>query len=221
MTTRKRSDQPVAHDVDQAELEWLLVREEDPGAPAPFPELAADYAELEALLGSLSSGPSGDSWHHEVLRAVSAPARPWWRTARFRWVLGGAAAAAAVVWMLRPGPPVLEVAVHHRGTTRGSPNEASVGDRLVVTARPREVGDLRVYRSDGVLIARCPHGPGCSRGSHGAQTIEVTLDAPVLYRVILVDGASPASPDGSMDGYLEAARAAHARITQHKPVEVH
>ena len=221
MTTRKRIYLPVLHDVEQAEVEWLLAREQDPGAPAPSPAITADYAELEDLLGSLPSGDPHDGWYDEVLRAASASAPPWWRTAGLRWVLGGVAVAAAVVWMLLPDPPELEVAVHHLGTTRGSPDEALVGDHLVVTARPLEVGDLRVYRSDGLLIARCPHGPGCSRGSHSAQTIEITLGAPVQYRVILVDGASHASPDGSMDGYLDAARAAHARITLHQPIDVH
>jgi hypothetical protein len=225
MTTRKRSDLPVIQDLDQAEVEWLLVREQDPGAPAPSSEIAADYAELEDLLGHLSSSASGDLWHHEVLRAISAPALPWWRTAGFRWVLGGtsiaAVAAVAVVWMLLPAPPALEVAIQQLRTTRGSPDEVVVGDRLVVTARPRELGDLRVYRSDGALIARCPNGPGCRGRSHGVQTIEITLDAPVPYRVILVDGASHASPDAAMDGYLKAARAAHARITLHPPIQVH
>lgn len=221
MTARKRIDLPVLHDADQVEVEWLLARERDPGAPAPSPSIAADYAELEDLLGNVPLECPQDSWHDDVLRAASAAAPPWWRSAGVRGVLAGAAIVAAAVWVLRPEPPELEVTVHHLGTTRSSPDETVVGDRLVVTARPREAGDLRVYGSDGTLAARCPNGPGCTPGSDGAQTIEITLDAPVLYRVILVDGASHASPYRSMDEYLDAARAAHARITLHAPIDVH
>jgi hypothetical protein len=123
--------------------------------------------------------------------------------------------------MLLPRAPALEVAVCHVGATRGDPDEAVVGDHLVVTARPREAGDLRVYRSDGALVARCPDGPGCRGGSDGAQTLEITLDAPVQYQVILVDGVSAALPDGAMDAYVSAASAANARIIVCSPIDVH
>ena len=46
----------------------------------------------------------------------------------------------------------------------------------------------------------------------GEHVIDITLDAPVQYHVILVDGVSDAPPDAAMDVYLDAARAANARI---------
>jgi hypothetical protein len=211
--------------MERAEAAWLLAREIDPDAPAPSAEIAADYAELEDLLGSLSSRWSDDSWQEDVLRAVSALSpRPWWRTVVARWLAAGAlaTAAAAVVWMLLPRAPTLEVAVRHTRITRGASDELVVGDQLLVTARPREIGDLRVYRrSDGTLVARCPRGPGCMAESAGAQTIEITLDAPGQYQVILVDGLGDALPDGAMDAYLEAANAMNARVTGRDPIVVH
>lgn len=233
MTRRKRSvtgevgdlsDLPFVDDAERAEAAWLLARDHDPCAPAPSPEIAADYAKLEHLLGCSPAGSLDERWHDEVSRAAAVlPPRPWWRTTASRWAIAGAlaTAAAVVVWIRFPRPPELEIVVHHAGATRGGPGEAAVGDHLVVTARPREAGDLRVYRSDGVLIARCPRGPGCRAGSHDVQTIEITLDAPGRYQVILVDGVSDAPPDGAIDAYLDAARAAHARITIHRPVDIH
>lgn len=220
------ADVRVLHNAERAESEWLLARENDPTAPTPSSAIAAEYAELEDLLGSLSSGPSDERWQDDVLRAASAAAllpRPWWRTPVFRWVMGGALAVTATVGvlMLLPHAPELEVTVRHIGIMRGAPDEAVVGDHLVVTARPREVGDLRVYRSDGTLVARCPNGAGCRTGSHGEQTLEITLDAPMQYYVILVDGPSDALLDGAIDGYLRAADAAGAHITRHRPIDVH
>jgi len=216
---------PFIHDdTARAESEWLLARENDPSAPAPSPEVAADYAELEELLASLPCYALDDSWQDRVLRAASAlSSRPRWRMTVSRWVFGGtvAAAAAAVAWMLLPRTPELAVAVRHLRTTRGAPDEVVAGDQLVVTAQPRMAGDLRVYRSDGLLVARCPNGPGCTGGSRREQTIEITLDAPLQYQVILVDGTNDVPPDGTMDQYLEAARAMKARVTRYPPIDVH
>jgi len=217
---------PFINDVDRAEAEWLLAREVDPSAPAPSSEIAADYAEIEDLLATLSSGSYDESWHEDVLRAIAAaalPSQPWWRTTVSRWVMSGAlaTAAAVIVWLLLPRGPELEVAVRHIGVTRSAPSEVVVGDHLVVTARPREAGDLRIYRADGKLVARCPNGPGCRGGSHGAQTIDIRLDAPVSYQVILVDGAIEALPDGEMDGYLRAANAANAHVILYPLIDVH
>jgi hypothetical protein len=217
---------PFTSDAKRAESEWLLAREHDPTAPAPTSEIAADYAQIEDLLGSLPSGPSDGTWRAELLRAASASARrsrPWWRTRVSWWVMGGAVAVAAIaaVWMSIPRGSPLEVAIHHTRATRNAPDEVAVGDQLVITARPRKAGDLRVYRSDGKLLARCPNGAGCRAGSHGQQIIVITLDAPAQYKVILVDDVSDALPDGAMDVYIDAAGAANARVTKYPPIDVH
>lgn len=236
-----RPDDPTGarslHGEKRAELEWLLARERDPAAPPPSPEVAAEYAELEDLLASLPSGDSDQSWQDEVFRAAAALARsprPWWRTTAFRWAMGGAiaTAAAVAVWLLIPRAPALEIAVRHTSTTRSADragavgrasDEAVIGDQLVVTARPREAGDLRVYRSGRTLVARCPNDPRCRSGAHGELTIEIPLDAPVPYQVILVDGANIAPSEGATDVnvYLEAARTANARSIAYRTIDVH
>jgi hypothetical protein len=236
MSTRKRSaapedddlaDVPFIDDAERAESEWLLARENDPSAPAPSSKIESDYAEIEDLLATLPSGISDESWHDEVLRVVSSsalPSRPWWRSTTFRWAMGGAfvAAAAIAVWVVIPRPPAeLEVATRQVSAARSDPEEVVVGDHLVVTARPRGAGDLRVYRSDGILVARCPHGPVCRTLPHGEYTIELTLDAPAQYQVILVVGMGDAALNGTMEAYLDAAHAANARIVRHPPINVH
>jgi len=222
------ADAPFLDDAERAESEWLFARENDPLAPAPSAKIASDYAEIEDLLGTLPSGVSDERWHHEVLRAASSsasPSRPGWRRTAVRWAMGGAfvAAAAVAVLVLIPRAPAaeLEVAIRHGDPTRGDVKEVVVGDHLVVTARPREAGDLRVYRSDGTLVARCPHGPACAPSAQGEYTIELTLDAPVQYQVILVVGMGDALTSGTIDAYLDAAGAASARIVRYQPIDVH
>jgi hypothetical protein len=130
-------------------------------------------------------------------------------------------AAAVVVWLLPSRPPgELDVAILHIDKTRDL-NEVAVGDRLVVKAQPRGAGELRVFRSGGTLVARCPDGPGCTASAHGAHTLELTLDAPVQYHVVLVVGMADTSPEATMDAYLDAARASHARIVMYPPINVH
>jgi hypothetical protein len=216
----------VLDDAARVESDWLLARDRDRDAPAPSAEIASDYAEIEDLLRELPLGPSDESWHAEVLRAAVAtmsPPRPWWRRTAFRWTMMGAGVvAAAAVVLLVVVPPTraeLEVALQHVDTTRGGPNEAVVGDHLVVTARPHGPAELRVYRSDGTLVARCPDGPGCRTLDHGELAIEIRLDAPVPYQVILVVGVT-ALPDGTMNAYLDAANAAHADIVTYPLIEV-
>lgn len=224
-------DAPFIDDAERAESDWLIARESDQGTRPPSAKIASDHAEIDDLLGNLPLGPSDESWHDDVLRLASAsvtPLRPWWRKPVVRWATGGtlvAAAAAMAMVVLRPRPPVprgeLEVAIHHGDPARGDSREAVVGDRLVVKAHPGDASELRVYRADGPLVARCPNGPRCSIPAQGEHVIDVTLDAPVQYHVILVVGVRDPLPDGTMDTYLDAARAANARIVMHRPIDVH
>jgi len=238
MTARKQraaeaagdlADAPFLDDAERAESEWLLARENDASAPAPSSKIASDYVEIEDLLGNLPSGPSDETWQDEVLRAIASsasPSPPWWRRPIVRWAMGGTlvTAAAAAVLLLRPRPRAseLEVAILHDGATRSDSKEVVVGDQLVVRARLRGTGDLRVFRSGGTLVAKCPDGPGCTASTHGEQAIEITLDAPVRYQVILVVGMEDdTAPNSTMDAYLDAARAANARIIMYQPIDVH
>lgn len=221
---------PFLDEAERAEAAWLRARDHDPTAPAPSPAIARGHAELEDLLGELPPDASDERWQDEVSRLAAssvAPARPPQRRRVYRWALGGtlvaAAAVAAVVLRPRPRPRAgeLEVAIRPGDPARGDSREAVVGDRLVIRARPRGAGDLRVYRADGALVARCPDGPGCTTPAHGEHAIDVRLDAPVQYHVILVDGLTGDLPGRTMDAYLDAARAANARIVTYPPIEVH
>jgi hypothetical protein len=230
MSERKRSDDdladaPFIDEAERAESNWLLARETDHDARPPSSKIASDYAELEDLLGSLPPGLPDEHWHDEVLRIASSsasPSRVWWRRSAFRWAIGGAfvTASAAAVWLLMPRAPAeLEVAIHHVDPTRG--DEVAVRDHLIVTARPLESADLRVYRSDGKLVGSCSSGQSCSASAKREYTIEVSLDAPGRYYVILVVGPLDAPLSGTMDAYLGAAHAANARIVTYKPIDVH
>jgi hypothetical protein len=219
------SEVPYVDDAERAESEWLLARERDPAARAPSAKIANDYAELEDLLGDLPASRGDDGWQDSVLRAAAAatPLRAPRRSA-VRWVAGGAlvAAAAVIAFRVIPGAPraELEVAIRRDAGTRGDGAVASVGDHLVVTARPREPSDLRVYRDDGILVARCPSGPACTVSSGGDYTIDVRLDAPVPHHVVLVIGATAPLPDGTLDAYVNAARGANARIVVYPSINV-
>lgn len=218
-------DEDDMSDPEAPESKWLRARDSDPAAPAPSSEIARDYEEIEDLLASLPVGAPDPAWQEEVLRMAS-------RRKVFRWTLGGAlvtAAAAAAAVLLFPRTPVeLEVEVlpdntrgdSHKGP-RSEPREAAVGDHLVITARPPGQGDLRVYGPGGKLVAKCPDGPSCTSAAQGQYTLDVPLDAPVHYHVILVVGRSDAPVGASMDEYLDAARAANARIISYPPIDVH
>lgn len=225
-------DGAPAADLEQ-EAQWLLAKERDPSAPAPSEQLATEHAELHALLTSLPEGAPDDAWQQAILRQVrsappAAPAPPWWRRSWLSWTVGGGLAAAATLtlWLLaRPARPELEVTTVSRLDKRSQ--EVAVGDRLVVDARPSGAADLRVFRSSGELVARCPSGPACT--SSGSELrIELILDAPGRYHVILAAGLKRPLPetgmgagtDARMDAYIDAARAADARITV-REVEAH
>ena len=218
------ADAPFTDDAERIESEWLLARTTDTNAPAPSSEIANDYTDLEDLLDNMPLGPPDDSWHAEVLRiARTASPSPVWRRRAVRWAAGvGFAAAAAVALFLFLRPPAeVEIAIRHGEATRRDSAGVVVGDHLVVTARLSGSGDLRVFRADGTLVARCPDGPGCGPPTHGEYAIEVNLDAPIRYQVILVDGMPGAPLDRAMSAYLDAAHAANARVVTYEPIDVH
>lgn len=225
MTTRSDDGDddpgPFEDGAERAEHEWLLAREADPGAAPPSPQIASEYAEIEKLLGELPAGARDDSWHDDVVKPQATPLA-WWRRKTARWTMAGAvaatAAAAGAILLLRD-PRELDVAIRSGGNVRGK-GEASVGDQLVITARPAGPGDLRVYRADGALVARCPGSTECTIRT-GEYSITVTLGAPVQYHVILVVGAPGAAADAGLDAFLDAARAANAHIVRHRPIDVH
>lgn len=222
------TDSDMETEADRAEVEWLLAREQDPSRPAPSTALGAEHAELQAMLASLPDASSDDAWQAAVVRrmrsappAVIASPPPWWRRRWLQWGVGGgiAAAMALAIWLLsRPVPPELEVAVVSRIDRRSG--DVGVGDQLVVRARSHGSADLRVFGSSGELLARCPGGPACTVMSSGDLKIEVRLDAPGRYHVILASGLKQRLPESSMDTYIDAARATGAHIAV-REIEAH
>ncbi len=71
------------------------------------------------------------------------------------------------------------------------------------------------------LVARRPGGPACTASAREGYTLEVAPSAPATYHVILAVGLSDAPTDETMAGYLDAARAANARIIACPPIDVH
>jgi len=117
----------------------------------------------------------------------------------------------------------LEIAKGVGKTVRGAAEEIAVGDHLIVTARPRAKGELRIYQADGPLLVRCPGSPECRNlaGDDGAQVIDLALVEPGRYHVILVIGPKLDALPESMSDYLDAARAAGARSLVAQPIDVH
>lgn len=222
-----RSEVPFIDDAERTESEWLLKRENEADALAPSSKIANDYAELENLLDNMPTGLPDERWADEVLKLAATSPQPQARPAPRRrivgWGLRGAlvAAAVAAILLVIPRGPKLEVDVRHLGDMRQDPDEIVVGDHLIVKAGMPEPGELRIYRSAGTLVAWCPDGPGCTTATNGEYAIDIALDAPVQYHVLLVVGMTAASLSGTMDAYLDAARTANARILTHEPIDVH
>lgn len=214
-------------DVDE-EARWLMAREADPSAPAPSEQLAAEHAELHELLTSLPDATGDDGWQQTLLKQVrggavspAAPAAPWWRRRWVAWGTGGVlvAAAALMLWLRsRPAGPELHITTIARLDKRTE--EVAVGDVLVIRATPQGTTDLRVFRSSGELVARCPGGPACAAASPDELRIELVLDAPDRYQVILAVGLKQLLPASNLDTYVEAARAASASVMA-RQVEAH
>lgn len=198
---------------EDAESEWLRARSRDPGAAPPSPALVREHAQLEGMLGNLPARRVDESWHDDVLKAAMAHQR----TTRRRWTAAilGAAAAVSVIWLWpahQPRDPALNVWIRHpNGETLG---DARIGDHLMVRARLEADSDLRVYRESTELRARCPGGPFCSVSPDAPdeKQIDLPLELPGVYDVLLVIGAGAISPEATMDDYLVAAHAAHARV---------
>ena len=98
---------------------------------------------------------------------------------------------------------------------------AALHDHLVVHARREQPANLRVFRSDGKFVAGCPDGPHCRSATNTDYIVDVPLEAPVSYHVILVMGTLDVPTSATMSAFLEAARLAGARVvTSERAVEV-
>lgn len=142
------------------------------------------------------------------------------------WLIAGptVAAAAATIgfFVMRAGTVTPALGVSYvvaagDGITRGS-DGAKLHDHLKVTARLADAGAMRVYRDDRVLVAECPRDPACTSRTTGKLTtheLDLALDAPGRYQIVLVVGDAPAAT-GRIGDDLAAARAAGATIRDPK-----
>jgi hypothetical protein len=202
-------DLPFPDAAMRAESEWLIERDRNPGAPAPSPAIAREYAEIEDLLHAMPPGLSDPSWQDDVLREAAASAAPTRRSRRrAAWLVAGGlvpAAAAAVFWLRPAAAQNLTVEFQKVAVTRSDPNEHVVGDRLTVHARSRGAGDLRIYRDGGVLVAKCPNGGAVCTATTDHYTIELTFKVPGHYEVYFapISGA-PEPKDEFINAVIEA-----------------
>lgn len=220
--------EPFLDEAERAESQWLQMRDRDPSAPAPSPMIARQYAETEDLLESIPIGDTS-AWRGDVLERAAQVRATRTRRRRVATVVaaGGALAAAFALFVLLRPSRELEVSIRDVNGTRGvetrsdDHRSAAIGDQLVVHARPKQVADLRVFREDGKLVARCPGGPNCSSTTDEEYALAIRLDAPMPYYVVLVVGTRDLPVGATMNEHTVAARAANARVVTEGPIEVH
>jgi hypothetical protein len=193
-------DPPDAAEPLDDDERWLQAREEGSPLPPLSRERVAEYETLTEMVRSrarIAPPPSARDELRAALDRDELAGRR--RVARRRWVYAATAVAAAAVVLIvlwrRPGGEEfmvvrIEGAEVRGGSggsgTAGDHHSASVGDRLVVDARNSDLKELRVYRDDRDLVARCPGDPGCAGGGpHWKLTMR--FDVPGSYRAMRID----------------------------------
>jgi hypothetical protein len=179
---------------------WLRAREDGSPRPPLSRERAAAYEALTELVrerGRFAPPPSArDELRAALDREQELAGR---RRARARWfaiaATGVAAAAVLVLWLGRGRTTDdafmvirIEGADGSRSVQLRGDISAAVGERLVVDARHPELKELRVYREDRDLVARCPGDRGCAGGGpHWKLTMRFAEAG--TYRAIRIDKA--------------------------------
>jgi len=200
---------------EDAELAWLCARRRNPDAPPPSLALAREHAQLESTLRNLPSIRVENNWHDEVLRTALRAHR---RTTRGKWTAAllmsmAVVAGGTALWRPARGPE-LTLEFSYKQVTRGGELSASIGDKLLVTAWADSDSELRVYRNGFALLAHCPGDSRCASpgGARNEQRLELSLDVPGDYDIILVVSAGRAFAGASMDEYMSAVITAKARF---------
>ncbi len=203
---------------------WLRAREEGRSLPALEPERAASYERLTRLLRERELIRAPASARRELILALDAAASDQRRRV-WPWLAASALAAAAAlaIWLLVPEGTadvfVVEVrAPDGRFRAASAIDSPAIGDRLIVDVWHADLGEVRIYRDDRDLIARCPGHPGCA-GDGTRWTLTLRLDAPGIYRAIRINGPV-ATPTGSFDGDIAALKGVGAILTIGGVIEV-
>ena len=145
-----------------------------------------------------------------------------------RWALLLAAAAAVIgtaALLTKRAPPETRVALNQQivKTSQGRrADSAVIGDELRIegSSGGSEPVEVRVYRGEKDLVARCP-GDALCKTDQGRTTLTVPLSVKGSYRSLLIVGSS-ATSTGTL-GFDADARAAHeagARVELSLPIEV-
>lgn len=204
---------------DAEDVAWLEARERGAATLPPIEAArAAAYGELQGLIAALPDEAAPAGWEVDVMAALAtaspAPRAPV--RGRRRWVRGAAGVAAvagvaALVIVLQP--PVAPDAVPAMTIVRGQGGRgdgtagAAIGDVLRVDVAAG-AGELRIYRDDREVVARCPGQAGCTQAA-GHLTVELPLTAPGRYRAVYLQPAPRAplrEPTGTLDGDLASCR---------------
>jgi hypothetical protein len=185
----------------------------------------------------------------EVLRLAAKPATvtPIDQTGRRRrtWIVSGlavAAAAGVLLFLVRdhsgPDGYASELAMNELRTTAQLPNgtrrtrglsgdtaandlsDLPLNTEITVDARPSGSADIRIYRSDGKLVAQCPNGPQCQPIGDRFQ-IRLVLAGRGDYDVIQAIGIAPLPASLSLVEFLDAAHKAGAVISRSQTIVVH
>jgi hypothetical protein len=194
-------------------------------------EAARRHQVLAELLGH-SDGrrqpPLG--WEQATLAFIHDAERARRRRRRALQAVGAAVALAAAVVLAfalrpRPAPPSPELALAVEVTRGSEPmrgDMARLGDRLAVSVRAGAAArlEVRVYRDDRELVARCTTEPPCRRTATGVAA-EVVLGNPGRYQVLVVDGRPPPDPPGGLDRDASQAAQAGGAVLISAPIEVY
>jgi hypothetical protein len=211
---------------------WLLAREEGGDAAPPSAETGQAYEALAREIEALPAIRAPAGWRDKMLAALDAeapvapsPAAPTPITARSRrrwWLVAvplAAAAAALLYWNLhrRGGAEIaLHVEVRAGDSVRRAGDAPAVGDHIVARVVLDEPGELRIYRNDVALMARCPGHRACGAPRKVDGGEELSVDLPMTargeYRALVIAGVRDLPLTGSLDGDARAARERGARV---------
>jgi hypothetical protein len=183
------------------------------------------HAEIERLRADLRAGPADEarprpSWEQAVWRTIDGRRR----RPRLWWLAIPIAAAAALVLYIglhagEPSQLALLVRPEKGPAAARIRGPVGVGDVLVVEATGvRDAGELRLYRDDAGLVARCATASPCLRR---ADRLSARFPIPSIgrYRILLVTGPAPA-PGGSLDEDLAALTRAGLPVRLAAPIEI-
>ncbi len=182
-----------------------------------YERIAAQLTELPRL-----APPAG--WEERVLGSVANEAAPVFRLP-WAWLVPLAAAAALVLYLVaRSQPKEQPLAVRQEvvATQVGRrADSATVGDTVRIRATGAGVHrELRVYRGNDELVARCPGDPRCGQDDD-ATVLDLPLEVPGVYRSLVLAGPRELPPPtGSLDGDARVAAESGARVELSGPVEV-